>query len=178
MEKFRDIAWPELDVLLVDLPPGTGDIVLSILEQIPVTGCVLVTTPQKLAVADATRGVAMFHDLDIPVFGLVENMNEFICPCCGEAQTLFPSGAARQLAERKHIPYLGGIPLEPEAQRMADNGTPMMISQPQAKASMAFAEVANSVSQALIREQAFRERDADPEARAAHQDFWENLLDD
>ncbi len=178
MQMFRDIAWPELDILLVDLPPGTGDIVLSIVEQIPVTGSVLVTTPQQLAVADAARGVALFHDLDIPVFGIVENMNQFICPCCGEAQDLFPAGAAQSLARKKYIQYLGGIPLEPEGQRMADNGTPMIISQPQSSAASAFTTLAQSVAQAVNKEQSFRKRDADPETRAAHEAFWENLLDD
>ncbi len=178
MQMFREIAWPELDVLLVDLPPGTGDIVLSIVEQIPVSGSVLVTTPQQMAVADAARGVALFHDLDIPVFGIVENMNQFICPCCGEAQELFPSGAAQALARKKYIQYLGGIPLEPEGQRMADSGSPMVISQPQSALAAAFSTLAQSVTQAIVKERAFRERDADAQARAEHETFWENLLDE
>lgn len=178
MQMFRDIAWPELDILLVDLPPGTGDIVLSILEQIPVTGSVLVTTPQQLAVADAARGVAMFHDLDIPVFGVVENMHQYICPCCGEMQALFPTGAAELLAHKKHIQYLGGIPLEPQGQRMADQGTPMFISQPESPVSRAFAGLAEHVVKAVNKEQAFRKRDSDAQVRADHTEFWEQLLDD
>jgi len=128
VQMFREVAWPELDILLVDLPPGTGDVQLTILEQIPVTGTVLVTTPQKLALSDARRGVALFHDLDIPVIGLVENMETYICPCCGEAQALFPRGGAQALAADKHVAYLGGIPLDPGAQAQADGGTPLYIA--------------------------------------------------
>ena len=126
VQMFRDLAWPELDILLVDLPPGSGDVVLTILEQIPVSGALLVTTPQRMSLADAARGVALFHDLDIPVFGLIENMDRYLCPCCGEEQTLFPPGAADALAARKHVKYLGGIPLDPEGQTCADHGDPLV----------------------------------------------------
>lgn len=87
---FTEMAWPDLDVLLVDLPPGTGDVHLTILERVAVSGAVIVTTPQRLATVDAERGIAMFHELDIPVFGIVENMAGYACPCCGEVQALFP----------------------------------------------------------------------------------------
>lgn len=178
MQMFRDIAWPELDILLVDLPPGTGDVPLTIVEQIPITGCVLVTTPQKLSVVDASRGIAMFHDLDIPVFGIVENMNQYICPCCGEVQALFPDGAAAMLAEQKHVTFLGGIPLDPEGQQLADSGKPLVIARPLSPAAQAFVELAGEVDRAIVKERAFRQRDADPKARADHESFWENLLDE
>jgi ATP-binding protein involved in chromosome partitioning len=84
VQMFRELAWPELDVLLVDMPPGSGDVALTILEQIPVSGALLVTTPQRLSTVDAARGIALLHDLDIPVFGLIENMDRYLCPCCGE----------------------------------------------------------------------------------------------
>ncbi len=178
VQMFRNVAWPDLDVLLVDLPPGTGDVPLTILEQIPVTGTVLVTTPQRLSTVDAARGVALFHDLDIPVFGLVENMDRYICPCCGEEQPLFPAGAASELAERKHVKYLGGIPLDPEGQLRADGGNPLVIARPHGVAASAFAELAKTVGEAIERERRFRQHDMDVQARAAHEEFWENLLDD
>lgn len=178
LQMFREVAWPELDILLVDLPPGTGDVPLTILEQIPVTGVVLVTTPQKLSVVDAARGVAMFHDLDIPVFGVVENMDRYICPCCDEVQELFPDGAAAALAERKHVKFLGGIPLDPEGQFFADSGMPLVISRPDGAAAQAFAKLAAEVDAAVDKERAFRVRDTDAQVRADHEEFWENLLDD
>jgi len=178
VQMFRGVAWPELDILLVDMPPGTGDVPLTILEQIPVTGAVLVTTPQGLSVVDASRGVALFHDLDIPVFGVVENMNRYICPCCGEEQPLFPEGAASALAEHKHVRYLGGIPLDVDGQEHADKGTPLVVSKPDGAVAASFGVLAEAVDSAVERERVFLRRDADPEARADHVEFWENLLDD
>ncbi len=178
LQMFRDIAWPELDILLVDLPPGTGDVPLTIVEQIPVTGCVLVTTPQKLSVVDASRGISMFHDLDIPVFGVVENMNQYVCPCCGEVQELFPDGAAQLLAERKHVKYLGGIPLDPNGQQAADQGMPLVLSSPDCMAAQAFTALANEVDAAINKERASQIYNADPQVQANHEIFWENLLDD
>ncbi len=178
LQMFRDVAWPELDILLIDLPPGTGDVVLTILEQIPVTGAVLVTTPQKLSVVDAARGIAMFHDLDIPVFGVVENMDRYICPCCGEEQELFPGGSAQPLAGRKHVKFLGGIPLDPEGQICADSGTPLVVSRPDGLVAEAFSSLAAEVEKAVEKEQSFKARDTDAQAQAEHQEFWENLLDE
>lgn len=178
LQMFRDVAWPELDILLIDLPPGTGDVTLTILEQIPVTGAVLVTTPQKLSVVDAARGVAMFHDLDIPVFGVIENMDRYICPCCGEEQELFPGGSAQSLAGRKHVKFLGGIPLDPEGHDCADNGTPLVISKPDGLVAQAFSSLADEVKQAVKREQLFNAHETDAQTQAEHQEFWENLLDE
>ncbi len=178
VQMFRELAWPELDILLVDMPPGTGDVALTILEQIPLAGALLVTTPQRMATVDAARGVALLHDLDIPVFGLIENMAHYVCPCCGEVQTLFPQGAVEALASRKHVKYLGGIPLDPEGQACADRGEPLVVVRPDGPVSAAFAGLAGEVEAALQREREFRRRDADERARAEHETFWENLLDD
>ncbi len=178
VQMFRELAWPELDVLLVDMPPGTGDVALTILEQIPLSGALLVTTPQRMATVDAARGVALLHDLDIPVFGLIENMQSYICPCCGEAQSLFPEGAAEELASRKHVKYLGGIPLDPEGQGCADRGEPLVVSRSEGAVATAFAKLAGEVEAALQRERVFRRRDADEQVRAEHEMFWETLLDD
>ncbi|MEJ2693261.1 MAG: Mrp/NBP35 family ATP-binding protein [Candidatus Thiodiazotropha sp.] len=178
LQMFRELAWPELDILLVDMPPGTGDVALTILEQIPLSGALLVTTPQQMSTRDAARGVALFHDLDIPVFGLVENMDRYICPCCGEEQSLFPRGAVDALAARKHVKYLGGIPLDPEGQRCADQGEPLVVSRPEGVVASAFVHLAGEVEEALRREREFRRRDADQRIRSEHEQFWENLLDD
>ena len=107
---FRDVAWPGLDMLVVDLPPGTGDVLLTVLEQIPVTGAVVVTTPERMATIDADRAISLFHEHDIPVFGVVSNMAEYICPCCGERQPLYDTGKTVAVARRRHVADLGAIP--------------------------------------------------------------------
>jgi len=178
LQMFREVAWPDLDVLLVDLPPGTGDIQLTILEQIPVTGAVIVTTPQAMALVDADRGISLFHELDIPVLGLIENMSHCVCPCCGELQPLFPDGGARALAARRHVAWLGGIPLDPAGQALADAGTPLVETDAESPAAQAFGTAAGQVAGAVERERRFREREADETSRGAHQAFWERLLDE
>lgn len=178
MQMFHEVAWPQLDMLLVDLPPGTGDVQLTILEQVPVTGAVLVTTPQRLAVVDAERGVAIFHELDIPVIGVVENMRHYVCPCCGEEQPLFAGAGAAALAQRTHVACLGSIPMEPGARAHADNGVPLTLAAPNAPISRAFQALAERVAEAVQRERRLRELDTDEAARAAHRAFWERLLDD
>jgi len=178
VDMFRGVAWPDLDLLLVDLPPGTGDVQLTILEQVPVTGALLVTTPQRLAQVDAERGIALFHDLDIPVFGLVENMSHYVCPCCGEVQPLFPDGDVATMAARRHVPYLGAIPLDPQGPGLADCGEPIAVSCPDSPAAVAFSVLADAVTQALERERSQSLRDADPDTRAAHEAFWERLMED
>jgi ATP-binding protein involved in chromosome partitioning len=178
VQMFRELAWPELDVLLVDMPPGSGDVALTILEQIPVSGALLVTTPQRLSTVDAARGIALLHDLDIPVFGLIENMDRYLCPCCGEAQRLFPQGAAEALAARKHVKYLGGVPLDPRGQAAAERGEPLVVSLPDGPVAAVFATLAGELEQALRRERASRQREGDEQARAEHTQFWESLLDD
>jgi ATP-binding protein involved in chromosome partitioning len=177
VQMFRQVAWPELDLLLVDLPPGTGDVQLTIVEQIPLSGALLVSTPQKLALADAERGIAFFHELDIPVFGIVENMSSYICPCCGEQQQLFPCGGAEEMAADKHVAYLGGIPLDPAAHSHADGGSPLFISAGQSAVKQAFRKLAGDVDKAVELERKLRLLDVDEATREAHQAFWERLMD-
>lgn len=178
VDMFRGVAWPELDVLLVDLPPGTGDVQLTILEQIPVSGAILVTTPQRLAQVDAERGIALFHDLDIPVFGVIENMSHYICPCCGERQPLFPNADVPAMAKRKHVSYLGGLPLDPHGQPLADSGRPMVVTDKDGAVASAFRDLADAVADGLARERRQSLRDADPSSRAAHAAFWERLMEE
>jgi len=179
-QMFREVSWPELDILLVDLPPGTGDVQLTIVEQIPVSGAMIVTTPQRLAVTDARRAVSLFHELDIPVFGLVENMDGYLCPCCGERQPLYPGGAARQLASERSVTYLGGVPLEPAAQGPADSGTPLVFAHPHSPATEQFQALAVQVAAAVEKERryrAFMAREGQQAAENAVQ-HWEHLLDE
>ncbi len=180
-QMFREVQWPEVDVLLVDLPPGTGDIQLTILEQFPICGALVVTTPQRLAVTDARRAVSMFHELDIPVFGLIENMDGYLCPCCGEHQQLFPSGAAKQLASDRSVAYLGGIAIDPDAQALADSGQPMVTAQAGGVTASRFNELADQLTSAVLKEQkyrAFQARESDHSNDTSHTDFWEPLLDE
>ena len=178
LQLFHEVAWPALDVLLVDTPPGSGDVALTLLEQLPVTGAVVVTTPQRLAVIDAERGIGMCHQRDIPVFGLVENMDGYVCPCCGETQALFPGGAARALAAKRHVAHLGGVPLDPGAQARADAGLPLVAIDPDGAAARAIARVAGALEGALEREREDRRREADEVAGERHREFWERLLDE
>jgi ATP-binding protein involved in chromosome partitioning len=178
VDMFRGVAWPDLDLLLVDMPPGTGDVQLTILEQIPITGAVLVTTPQRLAQVDAERGIALFHDLDIPVFGVVENMSHYVCPCCGEFQPIFPDADVAGMADRKHVAYLGAVPLDPVGQELADKGRPITVSSTGSPAAKAFFGLADTVVEAVERERRQSLRDADPDTRAAHEAFWERLMED
>ena len=178
VQMVREVHWPALDLLLVDLPPGTGDVPLTLLEEIPVTGALVVTTPQSLALADADRGISLFHEYDVPVLGLVENMAGFVCPCCGEVQALFPGGGAEGLARRRHVRLLGAVPLAPAAQECADAGRPLVLeADAAAPFAAAMARVTDELQAGLAREQAARTRAADPAAQADSRAFWERLLD-
>ncbi len=170
---FREVAWPGLDILVADLPPGTGDVHLTVLEQIPVSGVVVVTTPERMATVDAQRAVALFHEHDIPVFGIVRNMAEFICPCCGERQALFDPGEAVDVARRMHVADLGAIPVEMAAARRAAEGVPVMAAEPDGPAGQAFARLAGSVRAALERERAAMRRRAEGERT-----IWELINDE
>ena len=173
---FRDVAWPDLDVLIVDLPPGTGDVQLTILEQIPVAGAVAVTTPQRLSTVDAERGISLFHEHDIPVFGVVRNMGEYVCPCCGERQPLFDAGEVAAIAQDTHVADLGQIPLDPGASARADAGTPLVIAEPDGPLAEAFLDLGRKVMAAIAREQRGRARRGTQ--AGDQQAFWDRLLDD
>ncbi len=110
-QMLKDVAWGELDVLVVDMPPGTGDAQLTMAQQVPLAGAVIVSTPQDLALIDARKGLNMFRKVNVPVLGLVENMSTFVCPHCGERSDIFGHGGARREAERLGVPFLGEVPL-------------------------------------------------------------------
>ncbi|EGP07847.1 scaffold protein for [4Fe-4S] cluster assembly [Bradyrhizobiaceae bacterium SG-6C] len=125
-----DVAWGELDVLVVDMPPGTGDAQLTLAQQVPLRGAVIVSTPQDLALIDARRGIAMFEKVNVPTLGIIENMSYFQCPECGTRSDIFGHGGARHEAERQKVPFLGEIPLHMAIRTSSDAGTPVVESEP------------------------------------------------
>jgi ATP-binding protein involved in chromosome partitioning len=129
-QMLKDVAWGELDVLVVDMPPGTGDAQLTMAQQVPLAGAVIVSTPQDLALIDARKGLNMFRKVDVPVLGLVENMSTFICPHCGGRSDIFAHGGAKHEAERLHVPFLGEVPLMLAIRETSDAGRPVVVSDP------------------------------------------------
>jgi ATP-binding protein involved in chromosome partitioning len=129
-QMLRDVAWGHLDVLVVDMPPGTGDAQLTLAQNVPLKGAVIVSTPQDLSLIDARRGLAMFKKVNVPVLGIVENMSYFQCPHCGERSDIFGHGGARHEAERLGVPFLGEVPLHIAIRTTSDSGNPVVVSEP------------------------------------------------
>ncbi|WP_334174821.1 Mrp/NBP35 family ATP-binding protein [Pseudoxanthobacter sp.] len=146
-QMLMDVAWGELDVIVIDMPPGTGDVQLSLAQQAPLAGAVIVSTPQDLALLDARKGLAMFRKVEVPVLGIVENMSTFICPHCGEASHIFGHGGARHEAERLGVPFLGEIPLAMTIRETSDAGAPVMASAPDGPHAAAYRAVAGALWQ-------------------------------
>jgi ATP-binding protein involved in chromosome partitioning len=143
---LTDVDWGELDYLLVDLPPGTGDVQLTLTQTVNLAGAVVVSTPQAVALADARRSVAMFQKVHVPIFGLVENMSEFICPECGHVEPIFGHGGAEDEARVLKVPFLGRIPLEPAVRIAGDAGTPLVLAHPDSRSAFAFRHLAEQVA--------------------------------
>jgi ATP-binding protein involved in chromosome partitioning len=129
-QMLRDVAWGTLDILVVDMPPGTGDAQLTLAQNVPLKGAIIISTPQDLSLIDARRGLAMFKKVNVPVLGIVENMSYFQCPHCGTRSDIFGHGGARQEAERLAVPFLGEIPLHMSIRATSDSGTPVVESEP------------------------------------------------
>ncbi len=129
-QMLREVAWGELDVMVVDMPPGTGDAQLTMAQQVPLAGAIIVSTPQDLALIDARKGLNMFRRVDVPVLGLVENMSYFQCPHCGERSEIFSHGGARREAERLGVPLLGEVPLAMSIRETSDAGRPIVVAEP------------------------------------------------
>jgi ATP-binding protein involved in chromosome partitioning len=146
---LRDVAWGQLDFLLVDLPPGTGDAQLSLVQATPVVGGIIVTTPQEVAVNDALRGAKMFETVKVPVLGIVENMSWFECPHCGKPSALFGSGGGERLATELGLPLLGQVPLYPRVLEAADRGEPIVVADPESSAARALMKIAERVRTSL-----------------------------
>jgi ATP-binding protein involved in chromosome partitioning len=148
-QMLREVEWAPLDVLVVDMPPGTGDAQLTLAQQVPLAGAVIVSTPQDLALIDARRGIAMFRRVDVPVLGLVENMSYFMCPHCGERSDIFSHGGARKEADRWGVQFLGEVPLEPIIRETSDAGLPIVATQPDSKHAAIYRDIASRVRGAL-----------------------------
>jgi len=142
---LRDVAWGTLDFLVVDMPPGTGDAQLSLVQATNVSGAIIVTTPQEVSVGDALRGVKMFERVNTPVLGIVENMSWFECPHCGKPTALFGSGGGERLANEVGLPLLGQVPLVPRVMEGADRGEPAVVSDPQSSAARAIIAIAEKI---------------------------------
>ena len=151
---LKDVEWGELDVLVIDLPPGTGDAQLTLVQQVPVTGGVVVTTPQDVATLDVERGIAMFQHLNTPVLGIIENMSYYECPSCGQREDLFGAGGGDRIAVRAGVPMLGHIPLVPEVRAGGDAGQPIVVTHPEHPVSRLFDTMARQVVDAIELERA------------------------
>jgi ATP-binding protein involved in chromosome partitioning len=152
---MRDVEWGELDYLVVDLPPGTGDVALSMAQSVPVAGAIVVTTPQGVSVSDVRKAVAFFRQLNIPLLGVIENMSTFACPHCGERTDIFGHGGGQKMAADMGIPFLGAVPIDTRVREGGDEGQPIVAAAPDSPAGAAFLEVAGKVA-AQISIQAMR----------------------
>ena len=144
-QMLREVEWGKLDVMVVDMPPGTGDAQLTMAQQVPLKGAVIVSTPQDLALIDARRGVAMFKRVNVPVLGIVENMSYFLCPSCGSRSDIFGYGGARKEAERQGVPFLGEVPLHMTIREKSDSGMPVVATEPDGPHAKIYREIAAKV---------------------------------
>jgi len=144
-QMLREVAWGDLDVLVVDMPPGTGDAQLTMAQQVPLAGAVIVSTPQDLALLDARKGLAMFRKVEVPVLGIVENMSYFVCPDCGGRHDIFGHGGARKEAEKLGVPFLGEVPLHMAIRENSDAGRPVAVAEPGGVHARIYEGIASSV---------------------------------
>jgi ATP-binding protein involved in chromosome partitioning len=148
-QMMRDVNWGTLDIMIVDMPPGTGDAQLTMAQQVPLAGAVIVSTPQDIALLDARKGLNMFRKVDVPVLGIVENMSYFLCPNCGHQADIFGHGGARAEAERLGVPFLGEIPLHLDIRETSDSGQPIVVSRPDTEHAAAYRVIADRIWQQL-----------------------------
>ena len=146
---LSDVEWGDLDYLIIDLPPGTGDVALSLTQALPLTGALIVTTPQDVALADVRRGVAMFERLGVPILGIIENMSYFLCPHCNEKTEIFRRDGGKNMSERFSVAFLGQIPLDAEVCTAGDLGVPIVAADPESPQSEAFSTVAQELASVL-----------------------------
>jgi len=148
-QMLREVAWGDLDILVVDLPPGTGDAQLTMAQQTPLTGAVIVSTPQDIALIDARRGIAMFQKVNVPLLGLIENMSSFCCPTCNHVTPIFGHGGARREAETRGIPFLGEIPLDIRIRETSDDGRPVVATEPDGVHARQYTDIARNIWSAI-----------------------------
>lgn len=145
LQMARDVDWSGLDILVLDMPPGTGDIHLTIAQKIPLSGAVVVSTPQDLALLDARKGLEMFKKVAVPILGIVENMSYFICPACGHREDIFGAQGARKEAEKLDVPFLGEVPLHAKIRELSDRGTPITVAEPDSPQALSFVKIAENI---------------------------------
>ncbi len=155
---LNDVLWEDLDYLVIDLPPGTGDVQLTLTQKIPLSGAVIVTTPQDVALADAVKGLKMFQEVKTPVIGIIENMSGFVCPCCGTVTPIFGEGGGRRTAEEHGVPFLGEVPIDPRIREGGDTGSPIVAVDPESVTAKAFENLAEAVAVQLARDAATKPR--------------------
>ncbi|HWV42371.1 Mrp/NBP35 family ATP-binding protein [Pseudorhodoplanes sp.] len=148
-QMLREVEWGQLDIMVVDMPPGTGDAQLTMAQQVPLAGAVIVSTPQDLALIDARRGVAMFKRVNVPILGVIENMSYFVCPHCGTRSDIFGHGGAEHEAERLNVPFLGAVPLDMTIRETSDAGLPVVATQPDGPHAKVYRDIAQKVRTAL-----------------------------
>jgi ATP-binding protein involved in chromosome partitioning len=144
-QMLKDVAWPELDVLIVDMPPGTGDAHLTLCQQVKLNGAIIVSTPQDIALIDARRGLNMFRRVEVPVLGIIENMSQFSCPNCGHISEIFSHGGAQKEAEKLEIPFLGELPLDLSIRLHSDQGTPVTAAEPTSLISGIYRDIGQKI---------------------------------
>lgn len=147
-----DTNWGDLDYLVIDLPPGTGDIQLTLSQKIPVSGAIIVTTPQDIALLDARKGLKMFEKVEVPILGIVENMSIHICSQCGHAEHIFGEGGGQRMAEQYGVNYLGGLPLDIKIREQVDNGNPSVAADPDGKVAQIYKDIARKAAARLARQ--------------------------
>ena len=148
-QMMNDVAWAPLDVLVLDMPPGTGDAQLTIAQRVPLKGAIIVSTPQDIALIDARKGLQMFRKTEVPILGIVENMSVFVCPHCGEPSHIFGQGGAKATAVEMDAPFLGEIPLVPRIRETSDAGTPVVALSPDSAEAKAFLALATQVAEKI-----------------------------
>jgi ATP-binding protein involved in chromosome partitioning len=144
-ELLESTAWPELDYLIVDMPPGTGDAQLGLAQDVELSGAIAVTTPQEVALSDVRRGIGAFQKLNVPIIGIIENMAYYLCPQCGHKEYIFGQGGGEKEAQRQNMKLLGQIPLDPKLRELGDAGVPIVIAAPSSPAAVEFSRIAQAV---------------------------------
>ena len=159
-QMLTEVEWAPLDVLVIDLPPGTGDAQLTLAQQTQLTGAVIVSTPQDIALLDARKGLNMFRKVSVPILGIIENMSYFVCPHCGETSHIFHHDGARLTADKYEVEFLGAIPLDIQIRETSDGGRPISATEPESPHAQAYAAIADKVAAGIVRVQAIQAKQA------------------